>query len=174
MQMAYFSAQDDAAAAEAEARAGGPLGWPVITAYRRVGLLRREPVLEALGPAYDGFETRGYDPMVTMGILESLLSGIRYEELEGDAQWGGSPTESETLDGVGVMTLTDSLRDALAAATDADLNRVAEPWSRTEELSGIGWDGATVADHLHFLEQLRDLARAASPRGHHLYCYFEG
>ncbi len=112
--------------------------------------------------------------MVTMGTLESLRTDIRCDELEGNPAWGGSPTESEPPDSVGVMTLTERLRDALAAATDVDLNRVAEPWSRTEEPSGIGWDGATVADHLHFVEQLRELARPASQRDHHLYCYFEG
>jgi hypothetical protein len=108
---------------------------------------------------YDGFGTRGCDPMVTMGTLESLRTDIRYDELEGNPEWGGSPTESEPPDSFGVMTLTERLRDALAAATDVDLNRVAEPWSRTEEPSGMGWDGATVADHLH----LRRAVAGAGP-----------
>ena len=173
MDLAYFSAPTDAAAAQAQSRPGGPLGWPVVTGHRRAGLFRKEPVLETLGPAYDGFQARGYDPVVTLATLESLLSGIGDDEVERNPRWGASPGEVEPHDDAGVVTLTDTLRDALATASDDEVDRVPEPRSRTEELSGLGWDGTTVADHVHFLTQLRDLARSAGQRGHHLYCYVE-
>jgi len=173
MDLAYFTAPDDDTAAEAESRLGGPLGWPAVTAYRRAGLFRKEPVVETLGPAFDGFQTRGYDPVVVLGTLETLVRHIEYEELEKNPRWGRAPSDAEPPDGAGVVTLTDTLRDALAAASDDDVHLVAEPWSRTEELSDAGWEGTTLTDHVGFLMQLRDLARSAQQRSHHLYCYFE-
>ncbi|HET6968145.1 MAG TPA: hypothetical protein VFI44_07700, partial [Ornithinibacter sp.] len=103
MDLAYFSAPTDAAAAQAQSRPGGPLGWPVVTGHRRAGLFRKEPVLEALGPAYDGFQARGYDPVVTLGTLESLLSGIGDDEVERNPRWGASPGEVGQHDDAGVV-----------------------------------------------------------------------
>jgi hypothetical protein len=171
--LAYFSAEDDESAAAAEGRPGGPLGWPTVTGQRKVGLFRKVPIVESPGPAYEGFHTRGYDPAVTLGTLESLLRGIDYDSLEDDPRWGGSPSESEPPEDRAVLTVTDTLRDALAEASDDDLHRVAEPWSRTEELTQVGWQDTTVEDHVEFLRQLRALALSARQRGHRLYCYYE-
>lgn len=173
MDLAYFAAQDDDSADRAESRPGGPLGWPTVTGHRKAGLFRREPVVEALGPAYEGFHVRGYDPVVTLGTLESLLRGIDYDALEHDPRWGRSTNDAGTSEDRAVLTLTDTLRDALADASDDDLRRVAEPWSRTEELRGEGWEDVTVDEHVRFLRQLRDLAASAHRQDHRLYCYFE-
>jgi len=171
--LAYFSAEDDDSAAAAESRPGGPLGWPSVTGERKVGLFRKEPIVESLGPAYEGFHARGYDPAVTLGTLESLLRGIDYDSLEADPRWGGSPSDAEPHEDRAVITLTDTLRDSLADASDDDLQRAAEPWSRTEELTQEGWQDTTLDDHVRFLRQLRELATSARRRGHRLYCYYE-
>jgi hypothetical protein len=171
--LAYFAAEDDNSAAAAEARPGGPLGWPTVTGHRKVGLFRKEPIVESLGPVYEGFQARGYDPVVTLGTLESLLRGIEYDALENDPRWGGSPSDEEAPDDRAVLTVTDTLRDALADASDDDLRRVVDPWSRTEELTMEGWEDVTVEDHVEFLRKLRDLASSARRREHRLYCYYE-
>ena len=77
------------------------------------------------------------------------------------------------LDDDDVVTLTDTLRDALAATSDQRLTEVAAAWSRTGELRQIGWDDTTVDEHVGFLRRLRDLARAAAADGQRLYCHGE-
>ena len=145
----------------------------MVTGSRKTGIFRKEPIVETLGPAFDGFHARGYDPMVNMGTLEALLRGVEYESLQDDPRWGGSPTDDEPNEDRGVITLTDTLRDALASASDNDLRRAAEAWSDTEELRQPGWEDVAVEDHVEFLKRLRQLSVAARDRGDHLYCYFE-
>lgn len=86
---------------------------------------------------------------------------------------GRSPSETDPPEDCGVLTVTDTLRDALADASDDDLYRAADPWSRTEELTQVGWQDTTIEDHVEFLRQLRALALSARRRGHRLYCYYE-
>lgn len=172
MDLAFFAAPDDERALEAERRPGGPLGWPEVTGSRRSGLLRREPVVTELGPA-DGFGTRGYDPVLTTGTLEALLTGRDVEAVLQDPRSGGAPGgDDEVLEDRAVVTMTDALRDALAGADDARLAEVVGPWSRTEELQQPGWEEVTPDEHLEFLRALRDLARRAHDAGHRLYCWF--
>lgn len=164
----YFRAQDDDAAAAAERRPGGPLGLPEVTGSRRTGLFRREPVVTELGPAHEGFAVRLYDPMVTMGTLEALLTGRGYDDVVDDPRQGGAPSDDDPPEDRGVITLTDPLRDALAGADDERLAAVAGPWGQTEELQ----DSVPDEDHAAFLRRLRDLARAAEAHGDRLYCWF--
>ena len=171
--LAYFAAASDVEAGEAERRPGGPLGWPHVSGTRRVGLFRKEPVMAELGPAWPGFAVRGYDPMVTMGTLEALLTERPYDEVTVDPRWGGAPSPEPAEEDRGVVSLTHTLRDALAAASDDLLLEVAGPWSRTEELRQEGGDDVEVADHVAFLRRLRELARSAVAHGHGLYCYYE-
>ncbi len=173
MDLAYFRAADDLEAAAAEARPGGPLGWPHVTGRRRVGLFRTEPVTAELGPAWPGFVARGYDPIVTLGTLEELLTGRPYEQVAEDPRWGAAPSPEPAGESSGVICVTDTLRDALAAASDDFLVEVAGPWSRTEELQQPGWEEVTAEEHLAFLHRLRDLAAAAGREGHRLHCYYE-
>jgi len=162
----YFAAAGDAEAAEALVRPGGPLGWPEVVGHRRVGFLRKEPVVTELGPAYDGFAVGGYDPVVTMGTLESLLTGRDHDSVAADPRQGGT-VSPDPPEGRLVVTLTDALRDALAAADDARLDGVARAWGETEELTDV-----PTASHLDFLRRLRALARTASESGERLYCYW--
>lgn len=137
---------------------------------KKRGMFRREPVVEELGPAYDGFLQRGYDPMVNMGTLEELLTGRAYDDITEDPRWGHAVSEAK---GVGaVVALTDSLQQALSQSTDDRLRDVAAPWSRTEELSMLGWEDVSLDEHVDFLRRLRDLAAAATRDGQRVYCYF--
>jgi len=173
--VAFFLAADDDEAAEAEARPGGPLGWPVEVGVRKAGLFRREPIIEELGPAYDGFAARGYDGVVNMGTLEELLTGRPYADLEEDPRWGWSVSDDPATEEDGALTITDSLRDALAATSDSKLAEVVLPWASTEELGPRGGGDPTLEDlagHLVFLTELRDLAVRGKAADKRLYWYF--
>lgn len=171
--VAFFRAPDDQAASEAERRMGGPLGWPMVSGHRRTGWFRKEPIVTELGPAFNGFTARGYDPVVSMGTLEELLTGRDFESIMEDPRSGGSPSDNgQSSDGHGVITLTDSLRDALAGADGSRLAEVVRLWSRTEELQQPGWEDVSEAKHLEFICALQALALSAKDAGHRLYCYF--
>jgi hypothetical protein len=173
MDIAFFAAEDDGAALVAEQRVGGPLGWATVTGHRKTGFLRKERVVTELGPAFEGFATRGYDPVVNMGTLEELLTGRDFESIMEDPLSGGSPgNDQDAPDNYGVISLTNTLRDALAEADDTRLRGVLEPWTQTEELQQPWWEETTVDEHLTFLRSLRDLARSAAGSGKRLYCYF--
>jgi len=66
-----------------------------------------------------------------------------------------------------VMSVSDTLRELLAAATEDDVIRVAEQWSLTEELRMAGVDAQAAAGVLAALAGLARRARAADM---HLYC----
>lgn len=172
---AYFAAEDDESAVTASAQPGGPLGWPVVVGTRKVSLFRKESVMESHGPVVEGFGTRGYDPIVSIGRLEALLRGVSYESLTHDPRWGGVPAALDSAIGerAALITLTDSLRDALAEASVERLHEVAGPWSSTEELSQPGWEDVNMGDHVEFLSRLQQLAAVARAKAHRLYCYAE-
>ncbi|WP_100498077.1 hypothetical protein [Geodermatophilus chilensis] len=169
----YFAARGDADAAAAGSRPGGPLGGPTVTGTRRIGWFRREPVTVELGPAWPGFTTRGWEPTVLMGTLEELLTVRPYDDVAADPRFACAPgTGPDDADDV-VVTLTDTLRDALAAASDERLHEVAASWRRTEELQQPRWEATAVEEHVGILRRLRDLARRAAADGHRLYCHVE-
>ena len=66
-----------------------------------------------------------------------------------------------------MVTLTEELQAALAAAPRDRIVAAAAPWSRDEEWDGLA-DPETLAD---FLVELADLARQAGQRGERLYCW---
>ena len=169
----YLVAPGDADAAAAGVRPGGPLGRPAVTGTRRTGWFRREAVTVEFGPAWPGFTTRGWEPTVLMGTLEELLTGRPYDAVAADPRFASSPGSGPADADDVVVTLTDTLRDALAAASDRRLTEVATSWSRTEELQQAGWEHTTVEDHAGFLRRLRDLARTAAVDGHRLYCHVQ-
>lgn len=117
------------------------------------------------GPARGPFrtvETKWLDPVVIMGKLEELLTGRPYDEIVADERCG----EAVAFEGDGellVLTVTDGLRDGLAAATE--LGGVVAAWSQAEELRG--WDAAELGE---ILRELVDLAKEAAGKGERLYC----
>ncbi|RBY90469.1 hypothetical protein DQ244_13620 [Blastococcus sp. TBT05-19] len=149
----FFRADDDAAAAEALNRPGGPLGWPEVTGHRRTGFFRKEPIVTELGPGYPAFASRVADPVVALGTLTELLTGVDYDTVLEDPRHGADVASTPTGD-VMVMTVSDALREAVGSADDARLTGAAQAWSRTEELEHVD-----PADLLGMLRELRDLSR---------------
>lgn len=136
----WFLALDDAAAAAA----AGPAAAG--TAYRTVA------------------DTR-IDPVVQGGTLEELLTGRSYDAIEQDPRWGTTLAERDGGERL-VLTVTDSLVDALATADGDRLGAVAVPWSQTEEFGGAA-DPETLRVQLLLLSSL---AREARERGGSVYC----
>ncbi|OLF12218.1 hypothetical protein BLA60_09515 [Actinophytocola xinjiangensis] len=137
----YFAAaSDDLAATAIEA---GPVAVPL-------------PALQA----------KGIDPIINVGTLESLLTGVDYDTVTTDPRWGKDLAmldDGERL----VISLTAGVQAALAGADEARLREVAGPWSHTEELEG--WSDAS--DLAEVLLELATLAREATERGDQLYCW---
>ncbi|MFJ2931239.1 hypothetical protein ACIO8G_00560 [Streptomyces sp. NPDC087219] len=68
-----------------------------------------------------------------------------------------------------MVGLTDTLVDALAAASPDDLVRFAVPWSMTDELRQIGIGVEATAD---VLEALAGPTRRALASDRRLYCWW--
>ncbi|WP_346618856.1 hypothetical protein [Blastococcus montanus] len=159
----YFLAEDDGAAARALSRPGGPLGRPEVTGHRKTGLFRREPVVTELGPGYPGFASRGVDPVVALGTLAELLTGVPYDSVQEDPRHGAEIACTPSGDRM-VLAVTDGLRAALVTVDDTRLREIAAAWNRTEELADI-----PPEDLVEFLSRLRDLVRSAGDA--RLYCH---
>lgn len=135
----YFAADDDATAAATFEHSPNPERFAVL-------------------------DVRGIEPAVQLATLESLLRGIDYEQVAADPRQCALLTDPHSEERW-VVTLTDTLRDALA---DADqLAHTAIAWSATEEFRGQG-DADLLGD---FLNRFATLARTARSRGQRLYCW---
>ena len=140
----YFRAPDASTASLVLERVGGPT----------------TPDLDA--PVLDAVAGKGFEPEVMMRTLQSLLTGVSYDQLP-----EGELLAMEGEDGPWVWQLSEELRDALADAPGGRLPAVAEQWVRTEEF----WDQATAAEVLPFLVEVTALARRARQAGERLYCW---
>jgi hypothetical protein len=104
------------------------------------------------GPASTNLPTlqsKNIDPVVNLGNLESFLTGLPYDQVvalprQGKPVSDVSSGEVEQL----IVAVTDSLRDALAAATPAALDEAGVRLAATEELAGSDPDGVTGFVHL--------------------------
>ncbi|MFF5084968.1 hypothetical protein ACFY36_48680 [Actinoplanes sp. NPDC000266] len=108
-------------------------------------------------------EAKGVDPVVNLGRLEAFLTGLPYDEVVARDRQGKAVSAGDTEQII--VAVTDSLRDALAAATPGALEDAGARLAATEELAGS--DPAGVTD---FLRRLAGLAGRAD--GWHLYCYW--
>lgn len=105
------------------------------------------------------------DPVVTIAQLEAIMTGCSYEEASERPRSGQLLSEPE--DGPPfVVSLTDTLIDALATASPDDFVRLAEPWSM-DELRQIGIRVEVTAD---VLAALAGLAQRAQASGQRLCC----
>jgi hypothetical protein len=141
----YFSAADDQAAVAVLQSPGGP---------GRAEL--------------DVFLLKNIDPVVAIAQLEAIMTGCSYEEASERPRSGqllSSPEDGPPF----VVSLSDSLFDALVTATQDDLVRFAEPWSRTDELRQMRI-GAEIA--VDVLKGLAGLAQRARASGQRLYCWW--
>ena len=140
----YFRAPDASTAAAVLERLGGP----------------RDPDAALL----DAVAGKGFEPAVMMRTLQSLLTGVPYDELP-EAEVELLVMEGE--DGPWIVQLSEELRDALADAQLSRLPAVAEQWVRTEEF----WEQPPAAEVLPFLGEVTALARRARQAGERLYCW---
>jgi hypothetical protein len=109
-------------------------------------------------------ETKFIEPIVVLGQLEELLTGRPYDEVVKDPRWAAAVVIEHDDSGLMVITVTDGLRDGLAAA--GDLAEVAVRWAGIEELAGF--DAAVLAE---VLDELKALAVDAEKNGERLYCW---
>ncbi|WP_338894376.1 hypothetical protein WBG99_00540 [Streptomyces sp. TG1A-60] len=141
----YFSAVDDQAAIAVLQSPGGP------------------------GRAeFDVFLLKNIDPVVAIAQLEAIMTGCSYEEASERPRSGqllSSPEDGPPF----VVSLSDSLFDALVTAGDDDLARIAELWSKTDELRQIRISVEVSAD---VLKGLVGLAQRAQASGQRLYCWW--
>ena len=139
----YFSAADDEAAVAVLQTPGG-----------------------AGSASLDVVYLKNIDPVVCMARLEAIMAGCSYEEALQRPRCGQLLSSPEA-ESAFVMSVSETLRELLAAATEDDVIRVAEPWSLTEELRMAGVDAQAAAGVLAALAGLARRARAADM---HLYC----
>ena len=105
-------------------------------------------------------------PPVQTGTLQTILVGEASQDPAEDPENGRLVVGEEH--GPWVVTVTDTLRDALASADEAQLLWVAGQWAATEELAADGW---TAEDALGVLVELAGLARHATSESLRLYCW---
>jgi hypothetical protein len=160
----YFSAASDEVAASTIDLVGGP-GAPLAGSLQP-GMANVHQTGASGGAPFDTVDAKGIDPAVQLWTLEALLTSRDYDQIAAGPRAGKALVIRDEGEGV-VVTLTDELQDALAAADDAQLASVAVPWSQTEEFWGQD-DPQMLAELLH---ELAELARRARSRDERLYCW---
>jgi hypothetical protein len=98
--------------------------------------------------------------------LEEILTGRSYDKVSADPRQAAliGPTRHEEIDGRMVVSVTDTLRDALVSLEASALGEVARRWA-IAEFAGTAEDSLVL-----FLTALTDLARRAVGRTERLYC----
>jgi hypothetical protein len=156
----YFTAANDHSAAATIDWTGGPANAPQAESGRVGG--------SASAEGYRSVPTPGIEPVVTMGTLESLLSGrSAYDVL--DEHPGGLSEEVAVRDEGErlVYRISENLQRLLAAADASQLAETARPWSQTDEFLGQG--DAEILGSL--LQQLSGLAQRAVSNDEQVYCW---
>ena len=146
----YFSAPSDAAAASALDRVGGP-GQPTAG--------------PSPSPPFDTFQSKGLDPYVIMGKLEKALTGQDYQVITSGSRYGRMVAKGGAQ-GPWVVKVSNQLQTALSLAGGDQLARAAAEWSLAEELAGASSEEMTGV-----LKGLSGLARRATAKDEHLYCW---
>jgi hypothetical protein len=95
-------------------------------------------------------------PCLLLGSLKAHLTGVPEEQMEAAPRFGELLSDHQH-EGHWPVSLTDSLRDALAMATSGRLQEAVSVWTLTED-DGAGQDAELVADFL----RLTDLAGNAA------------
>ncbi|MGY1502117.1 hypothetical protein ACW4TU_36970 [Streptomyces sp. QTS52] len=141
----YFSASDDGTAVRVLDQPGGP-----DTAR------------------FDVVPLKGVDPVVVMVQLESILTGCTYDEAT-ERPRSGQLLSSPEAESAFIVSVSDTLQEALASATHVSLAEAAGPWSETDELRQYGLTTEAATGVLYLLSGLASRARSAGCR---LYCWW--
>ncbi|MEY9876790.1 hypothetical protein ABH931_006301 [Streptacidiphilus sp. MAP12-33] len=106
---------------------------------------------------------KGADPYLMLGTVEAHLTDVSEEHVEADPRFCELLSDPDH-EGHWLVSLTDTLRDALAAASAERLLEAATAWTLTQD--SARQDPGLMAD---FLGRLAELARDAGQR-RRLYC----
>jgi hypothetical protein len=104
--------------------------------------------IETFGPDHAGFDVvflKNIDPVVAIANLEAIMTGCGYEEARQRPR-SGQLLSSPDYEGAFVLSVSDTLVEALVAATQNDIARVAQAWSATDELQPDRVDAAMATD----------------------------
>ncbi|MFE5852399.1 hypothetical protein ACFQ61_04150 [Streptomyces sp. NPDC056500] len=117
---------------------------------------------------FDVVALKGVDPVVVMAQLEAILTNCTYDEASQRPRVGqllSSPDSESAF----IMSVSDTVQEALASATPDALVEAAGPWSETDELQASGADAESSVEALVLLSALAGRARST---GHRLYCWW--
>lgn len=141
----YFSAPDDNTACGVLDQPGGPGG-----------------------ARCDVVSLKGVDPVVVMARLEAILTDCTYDEATRRPR-SGRLLSSPDAESAFLVSVSDTLQEALASAAPATLAEAAGPWSQSEELQASAVTAETAAQMLVLLSGLAGRARSAD---HRMYCWW--
>jgi hypothetical protein len=171
----YFAAGSDGAAATAVDYVDGQRRLLDLTAedvaagHALYGMSPDEAARPRVQIAESGtlvVQSKGVDP-TRLARLEEMLTGRAYDEVNADPRQAAliAPARQEDIDGCMVLSVTDTLRDALALLKPAAQSQVARQWA-SAEFDATAEDSLTM-----FLAALTDLAKRAVVGDDRLYCY---
>ena len=116
-------------------------------------------------PPYDVLEMKNLIPNYHLAPVEVFLTGRSAEAVQENPRNGMLLAQAENQ-GVVVLTLSDEFTASLAEASSERLAEAAESWSHFEDFQGTNTSGLAEV-----LGDLARLARRATARNAHLYCY---
>ncbi|MFE2884786.1 hypothetical protein [Streptomyces sp. NPDC059272] len=126
-------------------------------------------VLEAPGgpdpSVFDVLSLKDIDPVVVMARLEGILTDCTYDEARARPRSGQLLSDPEA-EAAFVISVSDTLRDALATASGERLDLAAGPFAAVEELR---FTPIKMSEVLH---RLSGLARRATAENRRLYCWW--
>ncbi|MFF7211741.1 hypothetical protein ACFZAU_14585 [Streptomyces sp. NPDC008238] len=126
-------------------------------------------VIEAGGPSRAGLDViflKDIDPVDAIAQVEAVMTGCGHQEASRRPRVG-QLLSSEDLDNPFVLTVSDTLCDALVSASGDDVVAAAEAWSGAGGVVGLDAPMAAVV-----LEALVGLARRARAADLRLYCWW--
>ncbi|MET7575369.1 hypothetical protein ABZT04_44010 [Streptomyces sp. NPDC005492] len=115
--------------------------------------------------AFDVLPLKGIDPVVVMARLEGILTDCTYDEARARPRSGELLSDPEAEEAL-VISVSDTLRDALATASGAQLELAAGPFLAVEEMD------LPPERTLELLHLLSGLARRATAEDRRLYCWW--
>ncbi|MFG1796793.1 hypothetical protein [Nocardia sp. NPDC049149] len=141
----YFSAADDDTAVRVLDEPGGPES-----------------------SMFDVVSLKGIDPVIAMVQLEAILTGCSYDEAS-ERPRAGQLLSSPEAEGAFVVSVSDTLQEALASAEHSLLAGAAGVWADIEELREWGITADTALEVLLLLSGLAGRARSTGLR---LFCWW--
>lgn len=113
-------------------------------------------------------QSKHLDAVYPFARLEELVTGRPYDDVVADPRhWAlVAPALPEDIDGCVVLSITDTLRDALASLEASALPEMAVRWASAE------FDESGAGSLTLLLAALTDLARQAGDRGERLCCRY--